>query len=254
MHVPNFGLGAVYALGAFISFYWISYFGVPSYIISLVPVIFISGIIAILHYILVFKPLATAPHAAGFVGALGIYYAMEGLWSILFGPDWRTIATPYDNLINIGPLFFTMQQFLVVLVCSCIAVGVYLFMMKSFMGKKIRASAEDADSAALLGISMKKVSYIVFGLGGAVAGVAGTMISPLSMVGPSMGIYPITKAFIVVVLGGMGSIQGAILGGFILGVLETLGSGYISSMYQHAFPFIIFLFVLIVRPQGLFKS
>jgi branched-chain amino acid transport system permease protein len=254
MHVPNFGLGAVYALGAFVTFYWIGALGVPLYIGSLLPVVLIGALIGILHYKLVFRPLHTAPHAAGFVGALGVYYAMEGGWNVLFGTHWRSIESPYDSLINAGPLILTVQQLLIIIVCSVVAAAVYIFMMRTLTGKKIRAAAEDGDSAALLGISLKNVSYIVFGLGGALAGIAGTMVAPLSMVGASMGIYPITKAFIVVVLGGMGSIPGAIAGGFILGVLENLGASYISSMYKHAFPFVVFLFVLIAKPTGLFKT
>ena len=254
MHVPNFGIGAVYALGAFITFYWIGSFGVSSYLISLVPVAIVSAAIGMISYRLVFKPLRTGPHAAGFVGALGIYYFMEGAWNILFGTEWRTIQTPYSDLLNIGPFFFTLQQVLIVILCSVLAAGVFVFMKKSMTGKRIRAASEDGDSAALLGISLNNVSYIVFGLGGALAGIAGTMIAPLSMVGASMGIYPITKAFVIVVLGGMGSIHGAIIGGFLLGVLENLGAAYISSMYKHAYPFVIFLFILIVKPEGLFKS
>lgn len=254
MHVPNFGLGAVYALGGFITFYWVGSFGVPTYIGSLFPVAVIGAMIGMLHYKLVFRPLRTAPHAAGFVGAMGVYYAMEGAWNVLFGTEWRTIQSPYNCLLNVGPITFTLQQLLILIICLVVALGVYFFMMKSLTGKKIRAAAEDGDSAALLGISLKNVSYIVFGLGGAVSGIAGSMIAPLSQVGASMGIYPIAKAFIVVVLGGMGSIPGAIVGGLILGVLENLGASYISSMYKHAFPFVVFLIILIVKPEGLFKT
>lgn len=254
MAVPNFALGGIYALGAFIAFYWVGLFGSQFFLAALIPIIIIGAVIGFISERFIFRPLQKGPHAAGFVVALGLYSVMEGGWNVLFGTDWRSIHSSYnDMIIKWGPLSLTFQRLLVLVVSIIVATGVYLLIMRTMTGKKIRAASENADAAALLGINLNKMSLVTFGLGSSLSGIAGGMIAPTFMVGASMGLTPITKAFIVVVLGGMGSIRGAVVGGLILGIAETLGAGYVSSMYKDVFSFGLFLLVLILMPGGLFK-
>ena len=164
------------------------------------------------------------------------------------------IKSPYtEKIIRLGGVSFSGQGLLIFTICMTMAVFIYALMTKTQTGLRIRAASENSEAAALLGISLTKISFLVFGIGTALAGIAGTIIAPTYLVGPTMGMHPIVKSFIVTVLGGMGSIQGAIVGGLILGVVESLGAGYISSMYKEAFPFGIFLIILIFRPSGLYK-
>lgn len=254
MHIPNFSIGAVFVLGAFIAYYTVIWFGPSYYLLSLLPIILIGGLIGILSYKLVFAPLRNAHPATGFIAALGLYYIMEGGWNVLFGTQWRMIRSPYsEKIINVFGIFFTWQSLLIFIICTTFALIIHMFMMNTSLGKKIRAASENADAAALLGISLNKVCFLVFGIGTALAGIAGTIIAPTYLIGATVGMNPIVKAFIVTVLGGMGSIQGAIIGGLLLGVVESLGASYISSMYKELFPFGVFLLILMFKPNGLFQ-
>jgi branched-chain amino acid transport system permease protein len=135
-----------------------------------------------------------------------------------------------------------------------ISVSAYLFLRKTRIGKQIRAVSQNKDAATLIGIDSNMVNITAFALSGVLAAAAGGLVSPMSLVAPSMGMMPITKAFVVVVLGGMGSIPGAIFGGFLLGLVESLGAGYISSAYKDCFAFGLLVLVLMIKPSGLFGT
>jgi len=254
LSVPNFALGGVYAIGAFISFYVISWMGSAYYLLSIIPVVILTGILALITEKLVFRPLHDGPHTAGFIGALGLYAILEGGGNILFGPTWRTIASPYnDVIIQIGPVFLTLQRVLILVICLIFATGIFYLVYHTMIGKMIRASSENKDVAQLMGISTNRMTSLTFIVGYLLAGIAGVLVAPTALVGASMGLTPILKAFIVVALGGLGSVTGAIVGGFILGLAEDYGAAYISSMYKDIFSFGIFLVVLLLMPKGLYR-
>ncbi|MBU2551285.1 MAG: branched-chain amino acid ABC transporter permease [Proteobacteria bacterium] len=253
-HVPNFALGAIYALGAFVSFYVIQWLGPAYYLLSLFPIVLLAGILGILSEKIVFRPLHGAPHAAGFIGALGLYSILEGGWSVLFGPTWRSLVSPYNDVfLNLGPVSLTLQRLLLFIVCLLFALITYLLIFRTLMGKKIRASSENKEVASLLGVATDRMSSLTFVIGYVLSGIAGALIAPTALVGAGMGLTPIIKGFIVVALGGLGSVTGAIVGGLILGLGENYGAAYISSMYKDIFSFGIFLLVLLLMPQGLYK-
>ena len=252
--VPDFGMGAIYALGAFISFYIIAWLGPGYYFLSLVPVILMAGIIGIFSERIVFRPLQNAPHATGFIAALGLYSIFEGGWNVWFGPDWRNIVSPYnDMIILLGPISLTLQRLLILIVCLIFALGTYLFIYRTMTGKKIRACSENRDVARILGVDTRRMTSLTFFVSYALVATGGALVAPTALVGSSMGMTPIVKAFIVVALGGLGSVTGAIVGGLVLGIGENLGAAYISSQYKDLFAFGIFLAVLLLRPQGLFR-
>jgi branched-chain amino acid transport system permease protein len=254
LSIPNFALGAIYALGAFISFYIIQWLGPAYYLVSLIPIVLLSGIFGIVSERIVFRPLHNAPHAAGFIGALGLYSILEGGWNVWFGPDWRSIVSPYnDMIIRMGPVSLTLQRLLLFVVCMLFAFGTYLLVFRTMTGKKIRAFSENTDVARLLGVNTNHMSSLTFFIGYALTGIGGALVAPTALVGSSMGLTPIIKSFIVVALGGLGSVTGAIVGGLILGLGENFGAAYISSMYKDLFSFGLFLIVLILMPQGLYR-
>ena len=252
--IPNFALGAIYALGAFISFYVIQWMGPGYYLFSLMPVVILAGLIGVISERVVFRPLHNAPHAAGFIGALGLYSILEGGWNVWFGPDWRSIVSPYnDIIIRLGPVSLTLQRLILFVVCLLFALGTYLLVFRTLTGKQIRAFSENKDVARLLGVNTSRMSYLTFIIGYGLTGIGGALVAPTALVGSSMGLTPIIKSFIVVALGGLGSVTGAIIGGLILGLGENFGAAYISSMYKDLFSFALFLGVLLWMPQGLYR-
>lgn len=254
LSVPDFSLGGIYALGAFIAFYFIQWFGPDFYLFSLVPIVIAAGLLGRVNERLIFRPLNNAPHAAGFIGALGLYSILEGAWNIWFGPTWRTLDSPYNSIVfQVGPVSITLQRLLLFAICLVFAMGTYYLVYKTLTGKMIRAASENIDVARLMGISTDRMTSITFTIGYALAGVTGALIAPTALVGASMGMTPILKGFIVVALGGLGSVPGAIVGGLILGLGENYGAVYISSMYKDIFSFGIFVVVLILIPNGLYR-
>jgi branched-chain amino acid transport system permease protein len=254
LNIPNFALGAIYALGAFVSFYVIQWMGPGFYLFSLLPVVILAGLIGVISERLVFRPLHNAPHAAGGIGALGLYAILEGGWNVWFGPDWRSIASPYNDMIlRLGPVSLTLQRLILFGVCLLFALGTYLLVFRTLTGKQIRAFSENKDVARLLGVNTSRMSYLTFIIGYGLTGIGGALVAPTALVGSSMGLTPIIKSFIVVALGGLGSVTGAIMGGLILGLGENFGAAYISSMYKDLFSFALFLGVLLLMPQGLYR-
>lgn len=254
LSIPNFALGAIYALGAFVSFYVIQWMGPGYYLFSLLPIVILAGLIGVISERVVFRPLHNAPHAAGFIAALGLYSILEGGWNVWFGPDWRSIVSPYnDIIIQLGPVSLTLQRLILFGVCLLFALGTYLLVFRTLTGKQIRAFSENKDVARLLGVNTSRMSYLTFIIGYGLTGIGGALVAPTALVGASMGLTPIIKSFIVVALGGLGSVTGAIMGGLILGLGENLGAAYISSMYKDLFSFALFLGVLLLMPQGLYR-
>jgi branched-chain amino acid transport system permease protein len=225
------------------------------YLMGILAGMLLIAVIAVVMEWLVFRPLESGPHVAGFIGALGLFLVLENSALIWFGEQYRIIRSPYTMIpVQIGPIMLNAQRLLVLFSGIAISVSAYLFLRKTRIGKQIRAVSQNKDAATLIGIDSNMVNITAFALSGVLAAAAGGLVSPMSLVAPSMGMMPITKAFVVVVLGGMGSIPGAIFGGFLLGLVESLGAGYISSAYKDCFAFGLLVLVLMIKPSGLFGT
>lgn len=252
--VPNFALGGIYALGAFIAFYTVQWSGPGGYLFSLLPAILLGAALAVLTERIVFRPLSKAPHAAGFIAALGLYSILEGGWAVLFDPTWKKVSSPYNNVfLHIGPVSLTLQRLLIFIISLLFALGTYWLVYRTLTGKRIRAASENREVAQLLGISPGGTTTMTFIVGCVLVSIAGVCEAPTALVGASMGMTPITKAFIIVALGGLGSVTGAIVGGLILGLGENYGAAYISSMYKDLFSYGLFVVVLLLLPNGLYR-
>jgi branched-chain amino acid transport system permease protein len=254
MYVPNFAIAALYMLGAYASYYMIEYFHLP-YLLTIPIGMVIIGLLGILTEKLCFRPVRAAPHAVGFIVALGLMMILETSARIGFGAESKMVDSPYNAVMFLtDPLSLNLQRFLVFVICVLLSAGCYLFLLKTMTGKKIRATSQGPDAARLLGISIDRMSQIIFFLSSALSAAAGALLAPMFYLSPAMGFMPSLKGIVVIVLGGMGSIKGALVGGFILGIAESLGAGYISSMYKDAFAFGILLLVLLFKPSGLFQK
>jgi len=250
LYIANFAHGPIYMMGAFVCYFALTLLGAPYFLSILISM----GAITILGTLaekIVFRPLRNAPHTTGFIGALGLFIVLENVAAILWGHDFRTFPPIYTEVIKVSGIFLTLQRFLVILSSVLLILALNLLVHRTALGRNIRAVAQDRIAAALVGISVSRISMITFALGSALAAAAGALLGPIFVISPTMGTVPILKAFVVIILGGMGSIPGAILGGYILGMVESLGAGYISSKYMDLYAFVILLLVLAIRPQGL---
>jgi len=252
MRLVNFAHGAFLMLGTYLSYYgWV--------LLGLNPYLFFPlwGLVLFLFAVGIYRVLVRrVMGASDFLQILlteGISLALVGLAQLVFGADYRQINLPIANRITgFGSLHFSVGYILSFAVSVLLVIALTQFLARTEMGRAIRAVAQNRSVAPLMGIRVERVSAITFGLGIACAGIAGALLLPIFWTNPTVGAPYTLKSFVIVVLGGMGSVQGAALGGLLLGVAEQFTAYAWADRYQEVVNFVIFLLVLLFRPQGLF--
>jgi branched-chain amino acid transport system permease protein len=252
MRLVNFAHGAFLMLGTYLSYYgWV--------LLGLNPYLFFPlwGVVLFLFAVGVYRLLVRRVMGANdFLQILlteGISLALVGLAQLVFGADYRQINLPVANRITgFGSLHFSVGYILSFAVSCLLVIALTQFLARTEMGRAIRAVAQNRSVAPLMGIRVERVSAITFGLGIACAGIAGALLLPIFWTNPTVGAPYTLKSFVIVVLGGMGSVQGAALGGLLLGVAEQFTAYTWADRYAEVVNFVIFLLVLLFRPQGLF--
>jgi len=202
----------------------------------------------------VFHPLRDAPPIHDKIAAIGILLFLEAGVMAIWGADFRRMPTPYSGIVDIFGLTAPAQRLLIIAGAFVLVVALHLFLKKTILGSTIIAMAQNREGAALVGINATKVSLLTFFISGALAAVAAGLFAPINLVYPAMGHLVIMKAFVIIVLGGMGSIPGAIIGGLIIGFAESFAGFYISTHYKDLVAFLLLVVILSVRPEGLFTK
>jgi branched-chain amino acid transport system permease protein len=251
LHIPNFAHGHKYMWAAFTSLFLVVNFH-TNYWVSLVIAMVVLGFVGAGVERLVYRPLRNAPHVNSFIAAIGLLLFLESLSLIFWGADFRRFPTLYDKPIHIFGVAFTLQRLLVIVAAALFIILLQVFIKRTWLGATIEAVAQNPEGAQLVGISIDRVSSLTFGIGTSLAAAAATLIAPIFLVYPTMGAMPNLKAFVVIIIGGMGSIPGAVIGGLMLGLMEALGGGYISTDYKDLFAFGALVTFLTFRPTGLF--
>jgi len=253
LHIPNFSHGALYMVGAYVTFLLATTVGLNFWLAMIVAMAALA-FIGILVERLVYRPLMLESPLSSFIAAIGlIFIFVDGALNI-FGPDFKRFPPVHSQVFHMAGTTITLQRILIILVTVLLIVLLHLFIKKTMIGATIEATAQDLEGAQLMGISITRVRMTVFALGTALAAAAAALIAPIHLVHPGMGGPVILKAFVIIILGGMGSIPGAIVGGFIMGLVEALSGGYISTSYNEVFAFGVLVLVLAVRPTGLFGA
>jgi branched-chain amino acid transport system permease protein len=251
LHIPNFAHGHTYMWAAFTSLFLVVNFH-THYWVSLFIAMVVLGLAGAGVERLVYRPLRDAPHINSFIAAIGLLLFLESLALIFWGADFRRFPTLYDKPIHIFGVAITLQRLLVIVGAALFIILLQVFIKRTWLGATIEAVAQNPEGAQLVGISIDRVSSLTFGIGTALAAAAATLIAPIFLVYPTMGAMLNLKAFVVIIIGGMGSIPGAVIGGFMLGLIEALGGGYISTDYKDLFAFGALVTFLTLRPMGLF--
>jgi branched-chain amino acid transport system permease protein len=252
--VLNIAHGEFIMLGAFATYTLYTVFGINP-LLSLVivgPIIFVIG--WLLHQTLFTRLRLSAPNADAYEGSsllatFGLLFIIQNLALLGWGADIR--AYSYLNFgVNLGGAIFTANRLVILGFAVGIGLAFYLFLVRTRMGKAIRAAAQDPTTAGLMGVNINRVLALCFGLGAVLAGLAGTLMSMRIPINPAMGLNYTIVAIIIIVLGGLGSIPGSFIGGFILGVIGTIVT-YIEPSLSLAAYYFIFVILLVVKPTGI---
>lgn len=253
LHVPNFAHGAFYMAGAYVAFYMMNALGI-NYWLAMAGAAAVVAILAVVAERLVFHPLRNSPGLHHMIAAIGILLFLESSAQAIWGADFHRMQTPFTGIMNFAGLVLPVQRLLIIAAAFALVIALHLFLKKTVTGATIIAMAQNRDGAALVGIDPNRVAMMTFAISGVLAAVAAVLYAPINLVYPGMGHLVITKAFVIIVLGGMGSVPGAIVGGLIIGFAESFGAFYISTDYKDIIAFVLLVAILSVRPEGLFTK
>ena len=252
MQVPNFAHGQLFMLGAYLA-YATTRAGL-NYWTALVVAVAGVAIIGVVLERLVFRPLRHAPHLNSMIAALGLMLFLEAIAQNIWGEEFRHIDPPYGGVVSLFGLLVTSHRLFLLIAAAALMSALLVFLTRTVAGSAIRATAQNAEGALLVGIDTNRVAMVTFAISAALAAFAGVLIAPISLVYPSMGVMITLKGFVIVVLGGMGSVPGALIGGYLLAVAETLGGTYVSATYQDLVAFVVLALIFTFKPSGLFRE
>jgi len=252
MRVVNFTHGELYALCAYAVFFLEVSPGVNFFLALVLAVIVGCAVGAVIEFVLL-RPLLDADIDTTMLVMIGAWIVMQNTELLYWGGVSKAVMTPFpDEPLQIGPVFVSWLRLFVLVVALILIGATYALINRTKLGKAMRATFQDRDTAALMGVNIKGIYTATFAIGSGLAAAAGALLGPVFLVTPSMGDLASLKAFAIVILGGLGNITGATLGGFILAFVEEIGAGYISSGYRDAMGFLIIIIVLLFKPTGLF--
>ena len=250
----NFAHGDVIMVGAYISFCVTNYLHLPVFV-SILASIVVCTVLGVIIEALAYKPLRGTPSLAVLITAIGVSYFLQNSAQLIWGSapkNFTSIVSFKPIMLFNGRIVITDEVIVTVLVSILVMVCLTLFTGKTRMGKAMRAVSEDRDAAQLMGINVNQTISITFAIGSALAAVAGVLLcSTVPTLMPTTGSMPGIRAFTAAVFGGIGSIPGAMLGGILLGIIETFSKAYLSTQFSDAIVFLVLIVILLVKPAGL---
>jgi branched-chain amino acid transport system permease protein len=252
MRVVNFTHGELYAFGAYMMFALAMPLGVNFFLALLLSIMLGVALGALIELALLSR-LRGADIDTTMLVMIGAWIAMQNAEQLAWTGVAKSIDNPFPaNPLVVGPVSVAWNRLFVLAVALALIIATYALINRTRLGKAMRATFQDRDTARLMGVDVARIHMATFALGSGLAAAAGALLGPVFVVQPTMGDLASLKAFAIVILGGLGSIWGATIGGFILAVMEELGAGYISSGYRDAMGFLLIIAILIVKPTGLF--
>ena len=248
----NFAHGDIYMMGAFVGYYAINSLGM-NFWVALVFAMLVCAILGVVIEFLAYRPLRNSTRISALITAIGVSFFLEYIMVLFVGADTRSFPQKIAiKTYHLGSISVTNVQLLILVVALVLMVALQLIVKKTKMGKAMRAVSVDSDAAGLMGINVNNTISFTFALGSSLAGAAGVLIGLYyNSIEPLMGMTPGIKAFVAAVLGGIGIIPGAALGGFVIGILETLSTAIGLSSYRDAIVYGVLIVILLVRPAGI---
>ncbi len=252
MKIINFAHGSFMMLGMFTTYWAFILLGIDPYLSLLfsIPVLFILGIVVERFLI---APVLNAPEHNQLLLTLGISLFIENLALFLWSPNFRTLDIGYlKKATTVGTVMISFPKVIAFGFAILLAGVLFYFLKYTDLGKAIRAASEEKEGAQTVGINMKRIYYLAVGIGTACVGAAGTLTATFFYVNPHVGGIFVITAFVVVVLGGMGNFLGAVVGGLIIGLAESVGAAFVPGQLKQFIIYFIFIVVLLFKPQGIF--
>jgi branched-chain amino acid transport system permease protein len=252
MRVVNFTHGELYAFGAYTVYLIAAALGL-NFFFGLVVAVVAGMLLGAMIEITLLRPMRAADIDTVMLVMIGAWIVMQNTELLVWGGVAKAIVTPFpDAPLVIGPVSISWLRVFVLAAALLLILGAYVLIHRTKLGKAMRATFQDPDAAALMGVHIKGIHTATFAIGSGLAAAAGALLGPVFLVTPTMGDLASLKAFAIVILGGLGNITGATIGAFILALVEELGAGYVSSGYRDAMGFLIIIVVLLFKPTGLF--
>jgi branched-chain amino acid transport system permease protein len=252
MNVVNFAHGEFYTFGAYAAFAALALASVHFFLA--IPLAIVAGALAgaVCERVLL-RPLRGQSIDTVMLVMIGLWIAMQNAELLGWGGVAKSVPTPFPTQpVVLGAVSVAPLRIFVFVVSGLLILGAHLLLSRTKLGRAMRATFQDRETAALMGVSIERIHTVTFAFGAGLAAAAGALLGPVFLLYPSMGDLASLKAFSVVILGGLGNFGGAALGGLVLGIAEELGAGYISSGYRDAVGFLMIVGVLLLRPSGLF--
>ena len=254
MRVVNFSYGELYALGAYVAYGFVAIIGLDYFSTLLVAIVagFLMG--WVIEFVLLRRCKLENIDEVMLI-MIGVMIVMQNTELWIWGGVAKVVQTPFgEDPFVIGSVSVSPTRVFVFCTSLVLLTLFYFLIEKSRLGMAMRATFQDKDAAQIVGVNVKAIYTVTFALGSSMAAVTGALLAPVFLVAPTMGDLASLKAFAIVILGGLGNLVGAALGGFALALLEEFGAGYISTAYRDAFGFLVILLVLLFKPQGLFAA
>lgn len=252
LHIVNFAHGEFYMLGGFAAVLGSQVMGLPV-LPSLLVVVVAMAAFGLLAERIVFRPISGKDPTNAIIASFGLSVLLQNLMLKTVGAEPMVPKSGFaPGAIQIGSTFITPERLAIIGATFVIVTALLLVLRYTWTGRALRALSENSTVALISGVNVRRISLITFVIGSVLAGIAGALMSPIFMVQPNSGTLVVMKAFIIVVVAGMGSIEGAIVAGIALGLIESLVAGYLGNQFRDIAGFLIVIIVLAVRPQGLF--
>ncbi|OPY39308.1 MAG: branched-chain amino acid transporter permease subunit LivH [Methanoregula sp. PtaU1.Bin051] len=253
MKIVNFAHGEFLMIGAYITATVFLLTGLNPYAIILISMLALIGIGAVVER-LCFRPILGTGKLNEIFLSIGLIYIIQNGVAVIWGDEWQSVQSPYEGItVPVGALNVPLDYIVIMVVTTAILCGLYLFLKRTKTGREMRATSQNRKGAMLVGINVERMDVLSFGIGCALAAAAGTLwVVSGQIFNPYMGSIPAVKAFAIIILGGLGSIPGAIAGGLLYGIAENSAAYFLGGVWKDAVSFILLIVVLVIRPTGLF--
>ncbi|MBM3597606.1 MAG: branched-chain amino acid ABC transporter permease [Alphaproteobacteria bacterium] len=259
LDIVHFAHGEIYMLGAFLGLVVFQFVGAgPGYPLVLLGSMVLTGFVGVAIERLFYRRLTRAGGGYTFAGmgmiicSFGMSIVLQNVAFLIWGPKALPFPVPFGMPIEIGDIALPRSYLWIIIAAVVLMTGLHLFLKKTRLGLAVRAVAHNKEIAYLMGINVPLMISLVFGIACALAAAAGVLIGPINYVQVLMGIGILIKAFAAAVVGGFGNLPGAVVGGLLVGVTESLGAGYVSGNYKDIYAFLLLILVLMLRPSGIF--